>query len=417
MMSLDAVKINLFSIPLGLASQSMLWLSLGNGSLRIGTSLWDSFAKASAIIQNIFWYASMFALGVLVLLYGAKIVFARKQVQREWRHPILMNFFMMPFIATMMLGMSQPQYIIDALHPGTRVTQTFFIPIAALVFGLELKIYGIWLFELRNSMELVNPAYQVSIVGNFILASFGSNVRAADGTHDLPCQQTGLFFFSVGAMYQLIVLVSLYQKTPVHIDHAVEAMQAKLQPGLRPIMEREASVRSLPVHDGRLVVDDNPKMELNGVAEEDSLDETDSQSKHDFILGSQLHPIFFLMVAPPSAASLAWCQLFGSFDTVSRMLLFVALYFVIFFIRHHEFFFHGISFSVAWWAYSFPSAAIAAAMANYAGELQSRFLAWVALLMSLASILAVCGVSLLTVRAFTLALPQTKGPRQSAAAV
>lgn len=43
-------------------------------------------------------------------------------------------------------------------------------------------------------------------------------------------------------------------------------------------------------------------------------------------LPKELHPVFFLFVAAPSVASMAWARINGSFDNVSRIIYFIALF-------------------------------------------------------------------------------------------
>jgi tellurite resistance protein TehA-like permease len=46
----------------------------------------------------------------------------------------------------------------------------------------------------------------------------------------------------------------------------------------------------------------------------------------NLVLPKDLHPVFFLFVAAPSAASVAWMKITGSFDLVSRLVFFIALF-------------------------------------------------------------------------------------------
>jgi tellurite resistance protein TehA-like permease len=46
----------------------------------------------------------------------------------------------------------------------------------------------------------------------------------------------------------------------------------------------------------------------------------------NMVLPKDLHPVFFLFVAAPSAASVAWMKITGSFDLVSRLVFFIALF-------------------------------------------------------------------------------------------
>ncbi|KAL8127890.1 hypothetical protein AgCh_014729 [Apium graveolens] len=70
-------------------------------------------------------------------------------------------------------------------------------------------------------------------------------------------------------------------------------------------------------------------------------------------LPKELHPVFFLFVAAPSVASMAWARIQGSFDFGSRIAYFIAL-FLYFSLAVRVNFFRGFRFSLAWWAYTFP---------------------------------------------------------------
>ena len=43
-------------------------------------------------------------------------------------------------------------------------------------------------------------------------------------------------------------------------------------------------------------------------------------------LPNDLHPVFYLLVAAPSAASVAWMRIVGEFDYFSRLVFFIALF-------------------------------------------------------------------------------------------
>ncbi|MCD9558908.1 S-type anion channel slah3 [Datura stramonium] len=81
-------------------------------------------------------------------------------------------------------------------------------------------------------------------------------------------------------------------------------------------------------------------------------------------LPKELHPVFFLFVAAPSVASMAWAAIQGSFDYGSRISYFIAL-FLYFSLAVRINFFRGIRFSLAWWAYTFPMTGAAIATIRY----------------------------------------------------
>ncbi|KAL2542127.1 S-type anion channel SLAH3 [Abeliophyllum distichum] len=81
-------------------------------------------------------------------------------------------------------------------------------------------------------------------------------------------------------------------------------------------------------------------------------------------LPKELHPVFFLFVAAPSVASMAWARIQGSFDYGSRIAYFIAL-FLYFSLAVRVNFFRGFKFSLAWWAYTFPMTGAAIATIRY----------------------------------------------------
>ncbi|CAL5407891.1 unnamed protein product [Camellia sinensis] len=82
-------------------------------------------------------------------------------------------------------------------------------------------------------------------------------------------------------------------------------------------------------------------------------------------LPKELHPVFFLFVAAPSVACVAWATIQGSFDYGSRIAYFIAL-FLYFSLTVRLNFFRG--FSLAWWAYTFPMTGAAIATIKYSNE-------------------------------------------------
>ncbi|XP_056859394.1 S-type anion channel SLAH2 isoform X2 [Raphanus sativus] len=113
-------------------------------------------------------------------------------------------------------------------------------------------------------------------------------------------------------------------------------------------------------------------------------------------LPKELHPVFFLFVAAPAIASMAWTQLYGSFDIGSRLYFFISL-FLYFSLVVRINFFRGFKFSLAWWAYTFPMSAVATASIKYSGEVTGVATQVLSVVMSGAATLMVIGVLVLTV--------------------
>ncbi|KAI8564933.1 hypothetical protein RHMOL_Rhmol03G0221800 [Rhododendron molle] len=149
-------------------------------------------------------------------------------------------------------------------------------------------------------------------------------------------------------------------------------------------------------------------------------------------LPKELHPVSFLFVAAPSAASIAWARIQGSFDYGSWIAYFIALFLYLslavrvnFFrgFRHGYFFpalcisvvpsslclsfessFIGLyRFSLAWWAYTFPMTGAAIATINYSAEVPNVATKSLSVLLSAISTLVVTLLLVTTIlRAFVL---------------
>ncbi|XP_073115087.1 S-type anion channel SLAH2-like [Elaeis guineensis] len=84
-------------------------------------------------------------------------------------------------------------------------------------------------------------------------------------------------------------------------------------------------------------------------------------------LPRELHPVFFLFVAAPSVACVAWAKIRGDFDYGSRIAYFIAMFlYASLAVRIN--FFRGFRFSLTWWAYTFPMTSAAVATISYSME-------------------------------------------------
>ncbi|CAL4895103.1 unnamed protein product [Urochloa decumbens] len=82
-------------------------------------------------------------------------------------------------------------------------------------------------------------------------------------------------------------------------------------------------------------------------------------------LPKELHPVFFLFVAAPSVASMAWARLCGEFNHGAKIAYFISLFLYMSLVVRINFF-RGVRFSLAWWAYTFPMTSAAIATTLYA---------------------------------------------------
>ncbi|KDP24858.1 hypothetical protein JCGZ_24452 [Jatropha curcas] len=125
---------------------------------------------------------------------------------------------------------------------------------------------------------------------------------------------------------------------------------------------------------------------------------------------TMLRPVFFLFIAAPSMASLAWNSISGSFDNLAKMLFFLSLFLFLSLVSRPMLFKKSTrKFNVAWWAYSYPSTILAAASADYAQEVKGTIAH--AMMMVLSSLSVLVSLSLVVFTALnTNSLFPPKGP-------
>jgi tellurite resistance protein TehA-like permease len=119
-------------------------------------------------------------------------------------------------------------------------------------------------------------------------------------------------------------------------------------------------------------------------------------------LPKELHPVFFLFVAAPSVASMAWAKITGEFGYGPRVAYFIAMFlYASLAVRIN--FFRGFRFSLAWWAYTFPMTGAAIASIRYSTEVDNTFTKALCVALSVIAVLTVTALFVTTlVHAFVL---------------
>ncbi|KAH9721579.1 Guard cell S-type anion channel SLAC1 [Citrus sinensis] len=104
-------------------------------------------------------------------------------------------------------------------------------------------------------------------------------------------------------------------------------------------------------------------------------------------LPKELHPVYSMFIAAPSAASIAWQAIYGDLDGLSRTCYFIALFLYVSLVVRINFF---TGFSVAWWSYTFPMTTASVATIKYAEHVPSVLTKGLALSLSFMSSAMVC---------------------------
>ncbi|GAA0169843.1 hypothetical protein LIER_24232 [Lithospermum erythrorhizon] len=113
-------------------------------------------------------------------------------------------------------------------------------------------------------------------------------------------------------------------------------------------------------------------------------------------LPKELHPVFFLFVAAPSVASMAWANIQGSFEIGSRICYFIGM-FLYLSLAVRVNFFRGFRFSLAWWAYTFPMTGAAIATIRYSNVVTNTLTKCLAVALSILATLIVTSLLVTTI--------------------
>ncbi|ONI25450.1 hypothetical protein PRUPE_2G304300 [Prunus persica] len=117
---------------------------------------------------------------------------------------------------------------------------------------------------------------------------------------------------------------------------------------------------------------------------------------NETVIPKDLHPVFFLFVAAPSVASMAWAKIQGSFDYSSRIAYFIALFLYLSLVVRVNFF-RGFKFSMAWWVYTFPMTGAASATIRYSNEVTNVVTQALAVTLSLIATITVIALLITTI--------------------
>lgn len=187
------IPISCFGICLGVGSQVNLWKTLA-------TSPSTRFLHVSLNVNFALWNMSLALVATVSVLYILKIVFYFKAAQREYYHPIKVNFFFAPWIALLLIAIGAPPSI------EVKLPSLLWYVLMAPLLCLELKIYGQWMAGgQRRLSKVANPSNHIAIIGNFVGALLGASMGLKEGP---------LFFFAVGLAHYTVLFVTLYQRLP-----------------------------------------------------------------------------------------------------------------------------------------------------------------------------------------------------------
>ena len=194
-----------FAVPLGCASQSLVW------KLRGG--------EVGKYINYILWVFSFFVYCAMLLAYALKAYFYPKGILKELHHPVQSNFLFIPFFACGILLLALPQNFRDGL--STPALEVIALIVAILQSILSLHVYSLWLFSKHLSLHESNPTFQIATVGWFVMATTLCSYDSGHGTAEFA-----KLMFGVGMVFWPVVLFTLLQQ----MSHQSKTLSPKIWP-------------------------------------------------------------------------------------------------------------------------------------------------------------------------------------------
>lgn len=188
--------ITFFAIVLGMAGFTL--------SVQKAGGLIPAFHPVSTVLLWITVTLFVMVCGI----YFAKVVSCQGALQKEFNHPIKINFF--PLIAKILLVLS-----VVLLERDMTLSFYSWAVGTALQFVASIVIIAAWIQHDRFRIEHMTPGWFIPIVGSVIIPIAGVK-------HGYP--ELSWFFFSVGIIYWLILLVIVLYRMFFHAPIAERLM-------------------------------------------------------------------------------------------------------------------------------------------------------------------------------------------------
>jgi len=179
------------------------------------------FSLALQKAEELFNLPSWISIGVLgftisifiiVLgIYFLKFLFFKKEIAKEYNHPIKINFF--PLISKVLLVLSVVFLSLD-------LTISKWLLVIGIVLNtiLSIHILGEWISKEHFKIHHISPAWFIPVVGNLIIP--------ISGVIHFPAE-ISWFFFSAGVTWMLILTTIVINRIIFH-----EPLAKKLMPTL-----------------------------------------------------------------------------------------------------------------------------------------------------------------------------------------
>ena len=137
---------------------------------------------------------------IILVTYGLKFLFFRKEVVKEYQHPIKINFF--PLISKILLVLS-----VVFLSLSMPISKWLWIVGVIINTIFSLSILGEWISKEHFKIEHMSPAWFIPVVGNLIIPIAGIQHFSAE---------ISWFYFSIGIIWMFILTTIILYRLIFH---------------------------------------------------------------------------------------------------------------------------------------------------------------------------------------------------------
>ncbi|DAB35501.1 MAG TPA: C4-dicarboxylate ABC transporter [Sulfurospirillum cavolei] len=187
--------IMMYAIVMGMSGLTMMYQK---------AALWLSM---SAWIGTVLMGISTLLFCVITLIYALKYLKYAPAVQKEFSHPIRLNFFAAISISMLMLAI-----VYKEVYPP--VAALFWYPGTVLHFYLTMYTVSFWINR-NQELEHSNPAWFIPIVGNLLVPVGGVGFAS----HGIL-----MYFFSCGLFFWIVLFAILLNRIIFHHQLVVKFM-------------------------------------------------------------------------------------------------------------------------------------------------------------------------------------------------
>ncbi len=188
------MPISFFAMVMGMVGLTIAWEKAS-----------DLYQFSSAIYTTLL-IQSVLVFIILAALYLYKCINFRRVLLEEWANPIKVNFI--PAVSISLLLFS-----IAFLNISMEFSRVLWSIGSILHMVILLMVINSWLHHEKYEIKHINPAWFIPAVGNVIVPLAGVPLGYAD---------ISWFYFSIGMMFWLILLVIVFNRIIFHMPLPVK---------------------------------------------------------------------------------------------------------------------------------------------------------------------------------------------------